>query len=209
LVEYFSGTIERYDDRNGYGYIIPDDPSSEDERYLVHRRSLRDATSILEPGMRVLFKTKPVPTGILAADVHVETSSGPELFPIDERQLGEITWINLARGYGFIRTDAGESAFFHISSLPPGDAMYPVSTKVSFDIVPTERGLSAFNILRVSKSTAPDEVHSSADILARAILARDSRDPDEAKRLYELGMKSAPSTQLITSYAATRASQTR
>lgn len=36
-IPYASGTVESYNDRSGYGYLVPDEPESPDERLLVHR----------------------------------------------------------------------------------------------------------------------------------------------------------------------------
>ena len=55
---YASGTVDSYNDRNGYGYIIPDEPDSPNDRLLVHRRSLRESSLVLEVGDRVVDSDK-------------------------------------------------------------------------------------------------------------------------------------------------------
>jgi tetratricopeptide (TPR) repeat protein/AAA+ ATPase superfamily predicted ATPase len=72
----FTGTVARFDDRAGYGYIMADKAQdiSAETLLLVHRRSLRDRTIQLKAGDRVQFSTDHVPTGILATDVHPQST---------------------------------------------------------------------------------------------------------------------------------------
>lgn len=88
---YLHGTVQSFDDRAGYGYICPEsaeglDSSScgEDTLLLVHRYSLRDPRTLLEPGERVLFSTSLVSTGTLAMDVHSADPTGDEAVRDDE-----------------------------------------------------------------------------------------------------------------------------
>ena len=54
-IPYSSGIVESYNDRSGYGYIIPDEPDEPAERLLVHRKSLRSIDMVLQPGDRVIY----------------------------------------------------------------------------------------------------------------------------------------------------------
>jgi tetratricopeptide (TPR) repeat protein len=62
--------------------------------------------------------------------------------------LGVIESYNAQRGFGFIRSDAGERVFFHVTALPKG---FDVQTgaSVSFDAEPSSKGLRATRLQTV------------------------------------------------------------
>ena len=45
-----TGTVHDYDERGGYGYIIPDEPKNEEKYYIVHRKSLRSPQNSIKEG---------------------------------------------------------------------------------------------------------------------------------------------------------------
>jgi tetratricopeptide (TPR) repeat protein/cold shock CspA family protein len=67
----FTGIVQTYNEKSGYGYIRPKPGESlnTSELLLVHRKSLRDPFTRLKPGDCVQFQTAMVPTGTLATDV--------------------------------------------------------------------------------------------------------------------------------------------
>lgn len=210
--DYQSGSVDQYDDRMGYGYITPDEPGSEGERLLVHRRSLRIPGMPLSPGDRVIFKSEVVPRGLLAADVHFELLDPDS----DEAFQGRISTIQFDRGFGFITDDNDDRIFFHFSQLADPDQPPPVETAVSFKKQWTNRGMQAFRVAPLDMplpSTAsggiPNVVPLKENYLAQAILARDNKRLDEAAKLYEKGLTQSPSVQLITSYASMEKNRNR
>lgn len=63
---------------------------------------------------------------------------------------GTIKMFNNEKGYGFIRTEAGQDVFFHYSSLlMPEYKTATAGEKVEFDVEETERGTRATNIKKV------------------------------------------------------------
>ncbi|MBL0075741.1 MAG: cold shock domain-containing protein [Rhodocyclaceae bacterium] len=140
--DYQSGSVEQYDDRMGYGYIKPDEPASEGERILVHRRSLRISGVPLSPGDRVIFKPELVPRGLLAADVHFEQVDPSS----DEAFQGTISTLHPDRGFGFIVDDRLDQIFFHFSQLADQDQPPPIGSNVSFQKQQTARGMQAFRV---------------------------------------------------------------
>ena len=64
---------------------------------------------------------------------------------------GKIKWFDNKKGYGFIAQNSGQDVFVHHSAivgtgfkiLEPGD-------EVSFEVVPSDKGLKAQNVQRVS-----------------------------------------------------------
>ena len=203
--DYKSGSVETYDDRAGYGYIVPDAPEESAPRLLLHRWSLRTPTLLLVPGERVLFRTRIIPRGLLASDVHLETPDAP-LGAANKPTpaYGVITTVPPDRSFGFIQGDDGTRRFFHFSQISGLSSAPTPGLRVSFQPLTTERGLQARDI---QPATAPldnasatpstgdaESVHETSprkqdNLLALAILARDSKKLDEAAKLYQRGMR--------------------
>ena len=68
---------------------------------------------------------------------------------------GSVKWFNNAKGYGFILPDGGgEDLFAHYSAIQmDGYKTLNAGQKVSFDVVPGDKGLQALNI----QAAAEDE----------------------------------------------------
>lgn len=64
---------------------------------------------------------------------------------------GKVIRFNSNKGFGFIRTEAGEDVFFHYSSLVmEGFKDIEVGSDVEFDVAQTEKGLRASNVKKIS-----------------------------------------------------------
>ena len=60
---------------------------------------------------------------------------------------GTVKSFNSRKGYGFINTDEGKSAFFHYSELKmDGFKTISPNQKVNFELIESEKGLRAINI---------------------------------------------------------------
>ena len=204
-----SGTVRTYFERAGYGYIEPDDESSQVELLLVNRRSLRPPHTSLTKGDRVTFYTEQIPRGTLATDVHPEMEQIDQHPELSEGGVGYIAATHYDRGFGFIQLVDGRYPFFHLTYLEHPTRLPPLGARVQCNVVTTHKGLQARDIAIVSASF-PDEVaqtlaqHTTppTNLLAQAVLARDSKDYTRARKLYEQGLRENPSLQLILSYAA-------
>ncbi|WP_119072064.1 cold shock domain-containing protein [Aggregatilinea lenta] len=200
-VQYLRGTVQSYDDKSGYGYVLPDNNEEIDSTTVFfHWKSLRHQGDMMRDGDRVLFLAKSVPTGLMAVDVHHEIDSNPTPNEsAEERVSGVISSAIYERGFGFITIFGREiDAFFHIRNLSEPYSPLPQGTLVTCKIQDTERGLSAYDIVPEEDVIAA----SGLGLLSQAILARDNRKYDKAARLYEQGLQEKPSIQLILSYAA-------
>jgi tetratricopeptide (TPR) repeat protein len=71
MTSLITGTVTRFNDSAGYGYIAadPGQDVSSTNLLLVHRHSLKDRTTHLKRGDKVQFRTELVPAGILATEV--------------------------------------------------------------------------------------------------------------------------------------------
>ena len=61
---------------------------------------------------------------------------------------GTVKWFNAEKGYGFLTTDAGEDVFVHFSAIQiDGNKTLNEGQRVSFEVVPTDRGPQAENVV--------------------------------------------------------------
>lgn len=148
----------------------------------------------------------------LNADVRFETST-------DRVERVEILHSNLlpegplegiladcrpARGFGFIITPSGQRFFVHISEFFPRKNVLPNEGEpVVFEAKQTNKGpeASKVQLLRDLRSDAAKQV-ATKEFLDAAIIKKADGDFQAARELYERGLKSAPSIQLVLSYAA-------
>lgn len=214
MTQFQRGVVETYNERAGYGYVAPDEPTEDGQRLLIHSRSLRDPTAEVHAGDRVVYRTELVPRGILATDVVLETglAEAPDADKAIET-TGTIQSVYLDRGFGYIESGR-QRVFFRIAEtlFPPSECQ--IGVPVSFQLVQTARGPEAYGLthavtaLENAPSVDRDKMESK-DLLAMAIIARDSKDFAQAVKLYQRGMGQNPSVQLITSYAAMEKNRNR
>jgi cold shock protein len=63
---------------------------------------------------------------------------------------GKIKWFDNKKGFGFIDQGFGKDVFVHYSSITgPGFKTLNEGDEVSFEAIPSDRGLKAHNVQRV------------------------------------------------------------
>ena len=61
---------------------------------------------------------------------------------------GKVKWFNAEKGYGFITSDEGKDIFVHYSAIQAdGFRSLEEGQKVSFEIVESDRGQQAANVV--------------------------------------------------------------
>ena len=61
---------------------------------------------------------------------------------------GKVKWFNAEKGYGFITSDEGKDIFVHYSAIQAdGYRSLEEGQKVSFEIVESDRGQQAANVV--------------------------------------------------------------
>ena len=61
---------------------------------------------------------------------------------------GKVKWFNAEKGYGFITSDEGKDIFVHYSTIQAdGFRSLEEGQKVSFEIVESDRGQQAANVV--------------------------------------------------------------
>jgi CspA family cold shock protein len=64
---------------------------------------------------------------------------------------GKIKWFDNKKGFGFIAQNSGQDVFVHHTSITgQGFKTLNEGDEVSFEVVPSEKGLKAQNVQRVS-----------------------------------------------------------
>ena len=64
---------------------------------------------------------------------------------------GKVKWFDNKKGFGFIAQDAGQDVFVHQTSiLGEGFKTLNEGDEVSFEVLPSEKGLKAQNVQRLS-----------------------------------------------------------
>jgi CspA family cold shock protein len=63
---------------------------------------------------------------------------------------GKIKWFDNKKGFGFIAQSTGQDVFVHHSSITgSGFKTLNEGDEVSFEVIPSDRGLKAHNVQRV------------------------------------------------------------
>ena len=66
--------------------------------------------------------------------------------------IGKVKNFNKEKGYGFIKTEEGKDVFFHYSELKmEGFKTVEANKVVEFELIETEKGLRAVNIVGVEE----------------------------------------------------------
>jgi CspA family cold shock protein len=64
---------------------------------------------------------------------------------------GKIKWFDNKKGFGFIAQGTGQDVFVHHSSITgSGFKTLNEGDEVSFEVIPSDKGLKAHNVQRVS-----------------------------------------------------------
>jgi len=63
---------------------------------------------------------------------------------------GTVKWFNSDKGYGFISTEEGRDVFVHFSAIQTdGYKSLEEGSKVEFDVVNSDRGETAANVIKL------------------------------------------------------------
>lgn len=65
----------------------------------------------------------------------------------DDREIGEVKWFNVNKGYGFITRDNGDDVFVHFRAIRgKGHRTLAEGQKVRYHVIENERGLQADDV---------------------------------------------------------------
>lgn len=88
-------------------------------------------------------------TLIATIAVHVLTPTLVNLADVedDDREIGEVKWFNVNKGYGFITRDGGDDVFVHFRAIRgKGHRTLAEGQKVRYHVIENERGYQADDV---------------------------------------------------------------
>lgn len=137
------GTVRWFDPERGFGFLAPDDGSSD---LFVHASEVlaEDGARFLREGQVVDFEVGEGDRGPQARSVRVtgEVAPGAAL-----GVLGTVAWYEPGKGYGFATADGGgPEVFVHSSSIVTGGVLV-AGQRVAFLVVEGERGVQAEHLV--------------------------------------------------------------
>ena len=78
-------------------------------------------------------------------------------------EQGVVKWFSNAKGYGFIKMENGQDAFAHYSDIVAPKGEYKTleeGVKVEFEILQSDKGPKAINIVKVAGAEAEAEAEA-------------------------------------------------
>lgn len=76
---------------------------------------------------------------------------------------GRVKWFSSAKGYGFIEQDGGQDVFVHYSSITgEGYRSLEEGQLVAFDIIQSDKGPQATNVMKQQEQSAGQEADEKA-----------------------------------------------
>lgn len=145
------GTVRWFDPERGFGFLAPDDGSSD---LFVHASEVlaEDGARFLREGQVVDFEVGEGDRGPQARSVRVtgEVAPGAAL-----GVLGTVAWYEPGKGYGFATADGGgPEVFVHSSSIVTGGVLV-AGQRVAFLVVEGERGVQAEHLVPLGSDAGP------------------------------------------------------
>lgn len=152
------GTVSWYETTKGYGFVTPDGGGAE---IFLHSSAIVGGGVVAE-GQRVAFLVGDGEKGPqaehllpLRADAGGAGSGGGAAGAADDGADGTVTWFDADKGFGFVTPVAGgDDVFVHVRSLAGGLSELHEGDRVTFDVVPGDRGPQGRDV-RLVRGSSP------------------------------------------------------
>ena len=153
MAEREQGTVKRFNESKGYGFI--ERPNGVD--IFVHHSAIRgEGFKTLRKGQPVEYEIVQGLKGFNAEDVVVvgeNLRTGTRDVPIGNtrpgaRETGTVKWFNESKGYGFITRSQGGDVFVHHADLRgEGTGTLSEGDHVEYEVVEGPKGLRAQDVV--------------------------------------------------------------
>ena len=105
----------------------------------------------------------------------------------DDREIGEVKWFNVNKGYGFITRDSGEDVFVHFRAIRgKGHRTLAEGQKVRYHVVHNERGLQADDVTVITFDKPLEHLDDNAVMQHQDLLLATARDASPPRVLFDL-----------------------
>ena len=144
------GTVKWYEPAKGYGFATPDGGGSE---IFVHSSAIATG-GVVTAGQRVAFLITEGERGPQAEHlIPLGPAAGEP--PAADGADGTVTWYDEGKGFGFVTPDSGgEDVFVHVRALGAGVTRLAEGDRVSYEVVPGDKGPQARDLRLVRDAAA-------------------------------------------------------
>ena len=163
------GTVKWYEPAKGYGFATPDGGGPE---LFVHSSAIVTG-GVVTAGQRVAFLVGEGERGPQAEHV-IPLGTAPAAPAVVDGADGTVAWFDAGKGFGFVTPDGGgEDVFVSGRALAAGVTQLGEGDRVSYDVVPGDRGPQARDVRvvrgRAQAAAAPPAAarSRSGDVAAR------------------------------------------
>ena len=144
------GIVKWYEPAKGYGFATPDGGGPE---VFVHSSAIVTG-GVVTAGQRVAFLVGEGERGPQAEHLVPLGAGGAEL-PAADGADGTVSWYDEGKGFGFVAPDSGgEDVFVHVRALVAGLTRLAEGDRVSYEVVPGDKGPQARDVQVVRGAAA-------------------------------------------------------
>lgn len=165
------GTVKWYEPAKGYGFATPDGGGTE---IFVHSSAIVTG-GVVTAGQRVAFLIGEGERGPQAENLIPLGAEVGQPAAADGAD-GTVSWYDEGKGFGFVTQDAGgEDVFVHVRALADGVTRLSEGDRVSYEVVPGDKGPQARDLRVVRGAAATGAPRPSASATPRHPRAGEAR----------------------------------
>lgn len=153
------GTVSWYESTKGYGFVRPDGGGAE---IFLHSSAIVGGGAVAA-GQRVAFLVVDGEKGPQADHLLPLRADAGGAGVADDGADGTVTWFDASKGFGFVTpVTGGDDVFVHVRSLAGGLTELHEGDRVTFDVVPGDRGPQGRDV-RLVRGSSPRGARGHGD----------------------------------------------